>query len=111
MRRCTIAFWILIVSVIHFALAAPVSVGEILEVRSNTVDVLKDGIAAWEKRMDSDDDYDEDRWSMMNEAHRKNDKSGSDANLDDAPGGYNEEDRIYWDRNRHRFQNRCSQTG
>ena len=37
-------------SVFHFALAAPVAV---LEVRSNAVDAPKDEIAAWEKRMDS----------------------------------------------------------
>lgn len=71
-RRYTIALWILLIlSVFHFALAAPVAPGEILAVRSKTVDVLKDGIAAWEKRMDF---YEEpDHWST-NEAYRKDNK-------------------------------------
>jgi hypothetical protein len=63
-----IAFWILLtlrLSAFHFAVAAPVAVGEILEVRSNAVGVLKDGITVWEKRMDSDN---EDQWST-NEGH------------------------------------------
>jgi len=63
-----IAFWILLalrLSAFHFALAAPVAVGEILEVRPNAVGVLKDGVAVWEKRMDSDN---EDQWST-NEGH------------------------------------------
>jgi hypothetical protein len=78
MRRYTIAFcFLLILSVFHFALAAPVPVGEILEVRFNA-DVLKDGIAAWEKRMDSGDE-DRNLWS------------NSDSGVSDAPG-YNEED-------------------
>ncbi|KAI0283894.1 hypothetical protein BGY98DRAFT_1093558 [Russula aff. rugulosa BPL654] len=50
-RYSAAAFWILsMLSVFHFALAAPVAV---LEVRSNAVDAPKDEIAAWEKRMDS----------------------------------------------------------
>jgi hypothetical protein len=70
MRRYmpVIAFWILVIlSAFHFALAAPVAVREILEVRSNAVGVLKDGIAAWEKRMDSDDEP-EDQWSTNEQA-------------------------------------------
>ena len=52
-----IAFWIfLTLSVLHFALAAPVVVGEIREVHSNPVEVLRDEIAMWEKRMDPNDD-------------------------------------------------------
>ena len=83
MRWYMITFWILLIhSVSHFVLAAPVPVGEILEVRSNMVDVLRDGIAAWEKRMESDH-------GSTNEAHRKpeDDKQGSDSD-----GSYNEED-------------------
>jgi hypothetical protein len=96
MRRYLITFCIfLILSIFHFALAAPVAVGEIFAVRSSAVDVLKDGIATWEKRMDSGDDYDKDHWST-NEAYRKpeGNKPGSDANLDDEPGGYNKEDML-----------------
>jgi hypothetical protein len=52
MRWCTIAFWIfLTLSVSHLALAAPVAAGEMVEVRSNPVQVPNDGIARWEKRM------------------------------------------------------------
>ncbi|KAI0274256.1 hypothetical protein BGY98DRAFT_1116703 [Russula aff. rugulosa BPL654] len=51
MRWYMIAFWIfLTLSVLHFALAAPVVVGEIREVD------LRDEIATWEKRMDPNDD-------------------------------------------------------
>ena len=47
-----ISFWIfLTLSVSHQALAAPLAVGEIVEVRSNPVQVHNDG-AMWEKRMD-----------------------------------------------------------
>jgi hypothetical protein len=47
-----ISFWIfLTLSVSHLALAAPLAVGEIVEVRSNPVQVHNDG-AMWEKRMD-----------------------------------------------------------
>jgi hypothetical protein len=84
-----IVFWTLIIlSVSHFALAAPVAVGEIREVRSNAVDALKDGMAAWEKRMDSDD---KNRWST-NEAYRKDDNPGSSSDSDDATGSYSDED-------------------
>jgi hypothetical protein len=77
-----IAFWILLIhSVFRFALAAPVAVGEILEVGPNAVDVPR-GIIAWEKRMDIDSDN---RWST-NEAHRKDDNPGSDSDSDGAPG-------------------------
>jgi hypothetical protein len=79
MRRYMIVFWILLIlSVFHFALAAPIAVGEILEVRSNSADVLKDGVAAWEKRMD--------RWSS-NEANRKpnDNEPGSDSDPDGVP--------------------------
>jgi hypothetical protein len=64
-------------SVFYFALAAPVAVGEILEVRSN-VGILKDGIAAWDKRVDPDEDH-----SMG---------SDSDSGLTDTKGNYMEED-------------------
>ena len=78
MRRRTIAFWVLLVfSAFQFAIAAPVAVGEILEVRSN-MGVLKDGIAAWEKRVDS------------GEYHSMG--SDSDSGLTDTPGDYTEED-------------------
>ena len=51
-----LAFCILLFpSVFYFALTAPVAVGEALEVRSNVVGFLSDEIAAWEKRMDTDD--------------------------------------------------------
>jgi hypothetical protein len=57
MRWYMIAFWIfLTLSILHFALAAPVVVGEIREVHSNHVEVLRDEIATWEKRMDPNDD-------------------------------------------------------
>jgi hypothetical protein len=54
MRRYMTA--LLILSVYHLALAAPVNIGEMLEVRSNAVDAPKGGIAAWEKRADSDNE-------------------------------------------------------
>jgi hypothetical protein len=44
---------ICILSVFYFALAAPVPVGEALEVRSNAVGALKDEKVVWEKRMSS----------------------------------------------------------
>src|SRR6266849_7181902 len=79
MRRYmpVIVFWFLLfLSAIHFALAAPIA-PEILEVRSgsNAVGVLKDGIAAWEKRMDSGD---EGQWST-NEGHQKTNDPGNDS--------------------------------
>ena len=92
MRRYTIAFWILLIlSVSHFALAAPVAVGEILEVRSIMMDVAGDGMDSWEKRMDSG----KDQWST-NQASRKpeDDNPGSNPDPDDAPGSYNEEDML-----------------
>jgi hypothetical protein len=58
MRWYLIAFWIFLTpSVFHFALAAPVGVGYILEARSNPVKVLNGGIAAWERRMDFDSNH------------------------------------------------------
>jgi hypothetical protein len=45
---------LLILPIFHFALVAPVAVGEMLEVRSNAIGVRKDEMAAWKKRMDSD---------------------------------------------------------
>jgi hypothetical protein len=79
-----IEFWILLILfVFHFALAAPVPEREILEVRPNAVGVLKDGKAAWEKRMDLDDG---DHWST-DEAYRKDDNPGRDPDPDDASGG------------------------
>jgi hypothetical protein len=78
MRRYMIAFWIfLTLSVSHFALAAPVAAGEIVEVRSNPVQVLNDGIATWEKRMGPND---------------KDQSSTNDVQLPDggAPGGVKE---------------------
>jgi hypothetical protein len=54
MRWYTISFWIfLTLSVSHQALAVPLAVGEIVEVRSNPIQVFNDG-ATWEKRMDPD---------------------------------------------------------
>jgi hypothetical protein len=82
-RRYTIALCILLIlSVFHFALAAPVPVGEILEVRSN-VDILEDGMAAWEKRMDSGD-----------EDLNLGSDSDSDTGVSDAPGSHDEEDMV-----------------
>ncbi|KAF8489977.1 hypothetical protein F5888DRAFT_1638311 [Russula emetica] len=76
MRRYMIAFCILLVfSSFHFALAAPVAVREMLKVRSNAADVLKDGITAWEKRMDFNG---EDHWST-NDAYLMDADSGSDS--------------------------------
>ena len=51
MRRHILAFWIL--SAFYFALAAPVAVGEMLEMRSNAVDAFMREIAMREKRMDN----------------------------------------------------------
>jgi hypothetical protein len=85
MRRYipVIAFWILVIlPAFHFALAAPVAVREILEVRSNSVGVLKDGIAAWEKRMDFGDD---DRWSANDGYQSKADDAGSNDDRGNAP--------------------------
>jgi hypothetical protein len=85
-----IAFWILLILFVfhwHFALAAPVAVREMLEVRINAVDVLKDGKAAWERRMDLDD---EDAWST-NEGYRKDDNPGRGRGPDNAPAGDNVE--------------------
>lgn len=69
MRQYIIAFWILsILSVSHFTLAAPVAVNDMFEVRSQASNavVVKDGIAAWKKRMDDDPPYDN---SVPNEHH------------------------------------------
>ena len=67
-----IAFWIfLTLSVSHFALAAPVAVGEIVEVRSNPVEVLYD-VMAGDKRMDPND---------------KNQPSTNDVHLPDGVSG------------------------
>ena len=67
-----IAFWIFLsLSVSHFALAAPVAVGEIVEVRSNPVEVLYD-VMAGDKRMDPND---------------KNQPSTNDVHLPDGVSG------------------------
>lgn len=95
MRRYTISFWILLIlSVFHFALAAPVAVREMLEVRSNAEDVVKGAIATWEKRVKSNDE-DMDRWST-NEAYRENkyNKPGEYSEPYDEPGGYIEDDML-----------------
>jgi hypothetical protein len=52
-----LAFCILVILILHFALAAPAAM---LEVRSNVVGVRKDDMAAWKKRMDSGSDSDSD---------------------------------------------------
>ena len=55
MRRYRIAFWtILILSIIDFTIAVPVSVRGIHGVRVNMVGVVEDRITALEKRMDND---------------------------------------------------------
>lgn len=82
-----LAFCILLILSVHFALAPPVAVGDMLEALSNVVDVPKDGLAAWEKRIDSDD---EDYEGSTNEGYRyDNPRPGSD-----APGGNNEDDML-----------------
>jgi hypothetical protein len=80
-----IAFWIfLTLSDLHFALAAPVAIGEIREVRSNPEEDLRDGTATWEKRMDPND---KDQWST-NDAHLMDADPGNNSDHpDDAPGG------------------------
>lgn len=92
MRRYIIAFWILLVSVSHFALTAPVAVRKILEGRSYEVDVLKDGITSKEKRM-----YEEDQWST-NEAILKDgdNQPGNNPHVHDAPGD-DDEDMLGWE--------------
>jgi hypothetical protein len=79
-----IAFWILLIfSVLNLTLAVPVPVGEILEVRSNAVDVFKDGmITALEKRTGIDPG---DHLSTT-EAYRKDDSPGGDSDSGKAPG-------------------------
>lgn len=89
MRRYIIAFCVL--SVFHFVLAAPVSIGEMLEVR-NAVDALKRG-PVWGKRMDNDEENN--GWSTNEayvEVHQKfrNNNPGGDPKPDD--GGYNSDD-------------------
>jgi hypothetical protein len=55
-----LAFCILLVlPILRFALAAPVPVGVMVEVRSNVVGVRKDDMAAWKKRMDDEDEEEE----------------------------------------------------
>lgn len=67
MRRYRITLWIiLILSIIDFTLAVPVSVRDIHGVRVNVVGEAVDRIAALEKRMDND---------------------GGESDLDDAGGG------------------------
>jgi hypothetical protein len=89
MRRYMIAFCILLIfSVFHFALAAPVTIGEMLEVRSNAVDPPKGRIAAWEKRVGTDDE--DNAWST-NEAHR-NDNPAGNPEPNDEPYVYNSDD-------------------
>jgi hypothetical protein len=78
---------LLILSVFHFALAAPVTIGEILEMRSNAVGAPEGGVAAWEKRVGTDDE-DYDMSTNSNGAHRK-DNPGGDSDLNDEPYDYN----------------------
>jgi hypothetical protein len=50
------AFWIfLTLSIFYSAVAAPVAVEEIVKVPSNPVEVSKDGVGTWEKRMGPND--------------------------------------------------------
>ena len=78
------AFWILLaLSVFHFALAAPVAVGEM---RFNPVEVLKGGIAAWEKRVDSDDKpASEDPWWTNNAYPMHSDRVNDSGHPDNGP--------------------------
>jgi hypothetical protein len=64
MRRCKIVTWILILSIINFALGAPAAVRGRLET-SVDVDVAECGIATSQKRYDPLDD-----WSTTNSADR-----------------------------------------
>ncbi|KAI0269629.1 hypothetical protein BGY98DRAFT_1101021 [Russula aff. rugulosa BPL654] len=89
MRWYMIAFWILLIlPAFHFALAAPVAIGEMLEVGFNE-DAPKGRIAAWEKHTNTDDG---DMDGSTNEPYRNNKyEPGSDFEPDDKPGGYSEE--------------------
>jgi hypothetical protein len=83
MRRYTLAIWIL--SVFYFVLAAPVPVGEALEVRFNAAGALKDEIVVSEKRMDSSSSpfsSSDDKSSSDNDGGSDSD-SGSDGDDDD----------------------------
>jgi hypothetical protein len=85
MRWYMIAFWILLIlPAFRFALAAPVTIGEMLEVGSNE-DAPKGGIATWEKHMNTDD---EDMDGSTNEPYRNNkyNKPGNDFEPDDKSG-------------------------
>jgi hypothetical protein len=83
-----LAFCILLVlPIFHFALAAPVAVGEMMEVRSNAISVRKDEMAAWKKRMDSDDDD-----YAMSAVEGEGNNSGSDADDEDDDEDTNKDD-------------------
>jgi hypothetical protein len=66
MRRCRIVTWILILSIVNFALGAPAAVREGLEM-SVDVDVAEGGTATSQKRYDP---LDSDAWSTTNAADR-----------------------------------------
>jgi hypothetical protein len=83
-----LAVWIL--SVFYFALAAPVPVGEALEVRSNTVGALKDEIVVSEKRTDDDDSDSENDLDSLPDSGYENDDE--DHNDDGGGGGGDSDD-------------------
>jgi hypothetical protein len=100
----------LIRSEFYFALAAPVApaaIGEMLDVRSNTVDALKREIAVWEtqKRMGSDDEQTDLSTNDMYQKFRsKNYQAPGDAKPDepyvynsDDIKGYNSEEMLGWE--------------
>ena len=64
MRRCKIVTWIVILSIVNFALGAPAAVRERLEMPVD-VDVAEGGTATSQKRYDPLDD-----WSTTNSADR-----------------------------------------
>ena len=79
-----IAFWIfLTLSVSHLALAAPVAVGELVEVRPDPAQVLNDVMATWEKRRDPND---KDQ-SSTNKALLLDNGPGDDVHLPDGELG------------------------
>jgi hypothetical protein len=91
MRRYMIAFLILVtLSALHFALAAPVAVGEIRAVRSNPVKDLRDRTATWEKWMEPTDPNDKDQ-SSTNDVHLRDGDSGNDSDHPDGAPDKDEE--------------------
>jgi hypothetical protein len=78
-----LAIWIL--SVFYFALAAPVAVGEKIELRSDAVDAFKDVIVVREKRWDSraDDPMSEDGYPMSEDAQNDDDDMSDDEQNND----------------------------